>query len=117
MALEVVDNDPFMFFVNRYAPPQFQLVDSTCQPGMFLEDGVWINPPVGCPYTARNHYRIIGRLALLDIGLLANALKRLSTLYRNLIKQKHKLNGNIPMPFNVIILCEPHCYCVRFVIR
>ena len=78
MALEVVDNDPFMIFVNHYAS-QFQLVDSTCQPGMFLEDGVWINPPVVVPIPQEITMRQ-ARLALLDIGLLANVQTAINTL-------------------------------------
>ena len=78
MALEVVDNDPFMIFVNHYAS-QFQLVDSTCQPGMFLEDGVWINPPVVVPIPQEIAMRQ-ARLALLDIGLLATVQAAINTL-------------------------------------
>lgn len=78
MALEVVDNDPFMIFVNHYAA-QFQLVDSTCQPGMILENGVWINPPVVVPIPQEITMRQ-ARLALLDIGLLANVQTAINTL-------------------------------------
>lgn len=78
MALEVVDNDPFMIFVNHYAS-QFQLVDSTCRPGMILEDGVWVNPPVVIPVPQEITMRQ-ARLALHEAGLLSNVSTAIASL-------------------------------------
>ena len=78
IALEVLQTDPFTIFIPSYAA-QFQEVNTDCQAGMVLEDGVWINPPVVVPIPQEITMRQ-ARLALLDAGLLANVQTAINSL-------------------------------------
>ena len=78
VALEVVQTDPFMLFVQPYAE-QFQEVDDTCQNGCILQDGNWIQPPVVVAVPQEVTMRQ-ARLALLENGLLANVQPAINSL-------------------------------------
>lgn len=79
IAVEVVTNDPFMLFIPHYAE-QFQIVDDNCQSGMVLQNGGWELPaPLPAPVPQEITMRQ-ARLALLDIGLLANVQTAINTL-------------------------------------
>lgn len=77
-AVEVVQSDPFMIFVPHYAE-QFTIVTDSCKAGYVLNNGVWEPPPpviiIPQEITMRQ-----ARLALLDIGLLANVQTAINTL-------------------------------------
>lgn len=78
VAVEVVQADPFMLFVQPYAE-QFQEVDDTCQNGSILQDGNWIQPPVIVAVPQEVTMRQ-ARLALLENGLLANVQPAINSL-------------------------------------
>ena len=77
-AVEVVEADPFMLFVPHYAA-KFVEVDETCKAGNNLVNGVWTTPvpPTIIPQEITMRQ---ARLALLDIGLLANVQTAINTL-------------------------------------
>ena len=77
-ALDVVESDPFTVFVPHYAA-KFTVVDDSCQSGYVLNNGVW-EAPVAALVVPTEITMRQARLALLDIGLLANVQTAINTL-------------------------------------
>lgn len=77
-AVEVVQSDPFMIFVPHYAE-QFTIVPDSCKAGYVLNNGVW-EPPTPVIIIPQEITMRQARLALLDIGLLANVQTAINTL-------------------------------------
>jgi hypothetical protein len=78
VAIEVVSNAPHTLFIPSYAS-QFEEVGDNCRAGMFLEDGVWVNPPIVVPIPQEITMRQ-ARLALHDAGLLSNVVSAINSL-------------------------------------
>ena len=78
IAVEVVQTDPFMLFVEPYAA-KFAEVDDTCQTGHKLENGEWVAPPE-VVYVPQEVTMRQARLALLDTGLLSSVQPAINSL-------------------------------------
>ncbi len=78
IAVEVVQTDPFMLFVEPYAA-KFVEVDESCQTGHKLENGEWV-APLPIVYIPQEVTMRQARLALLDAGLLANVQPAITSL-------------------------------------
>ncbi len=78
IAVEVVQTDPFMLFVEPYAA-KFVEVGDTCQTGHKLENSEWVAPPE-IVYVPQEVTMRQARLALLDAGLLDNVQPAINSL-------------------------------------